>query len=253
MAIVGVSGSSLKVGAQSGIQKGVAGLGTNAVAGTDFQYPDVCDYEISFLQTQLNIVNPVSTRWKMMETVGARAVSAGSSTAGVPGGIQCVSAAAASSYSWLVPSYSIVVGVGFAIPPLTGATWGMSVRFSTNFANGDSGQAFVGNWTGLSNPDCVFGCYSPVSTANYIFSAGGVWVDTKFAMDGLIHIGRAWRIGGQTYWRLYSSAGVLQASGNAANLFPATGAFSGMVCAGTVAKSITVEGYWNVSVSERVV
>ena len=253
MAIVGVSGSSLKVGTESGIQKGVAGLGTNAVAGTDFQYPDVCDYEISFLQTQLNIVNPVSTRWKMMEGAGTLVNSAGSSVVGVPGGIQCVSAAAASSYMWVVPNYAVSAAVGSAIPPLTGAVWGMSVRFSTNFANGDAGQAFVGNWTGTSNPSCAFGCYSAVSAANYVFGAGGVWVNTNFAVDGLIHIGRAWRIGGQTYWRLYSSAGVLQASGNDATLFPATGAFPGMVCTGTVAKSITVNGYWNLSVSGRVV
>jgi hypothetical protein len=202
MAIVGVSDSSERIGSQSGIQKGVAGVVTNAASGTDYQFPDACDVEFAYLQSQLSIVNPVVTRWVMAEKSSSTLISTDAAVVGVAGGTSIVVSAVALKYAYLWNTLYHTVGSAI-IPAGTAGVWGVSTRFQLTSAFPISPTDFVqfGYCSTTQNGGPASALCGAVSTTNFLIELGttSVYTNTGIAIDNRVHTMRIYYIGSLMY------------------------------------------------------
>ena len=197
MAIVGVSGSSLKVGTLNGVLRADTGLISVSAPGSTYVAPDHIDQEFAVLQNILGFANPIRTRWVLAETLTATVVS-GSTLLGYPGCVRITTTAAAGTNGYVFNGVPTTLAPAQIPTAGTNAVWGWTFRFSLPTAPDATTSAIVRHQTTASG--MRFGAMGALFANTFCFTDVATFsTDTLVPFDTVIHTVRIYRIANRTY------------------------------------------------------
>ena len=264
MAIVGVSGSSLKVGTLNGILRADSGLVSVSAPGSTYVAPDYIDQEFAVLQGVLGFANPIRTRWVVAEAYSLYSVS-GSSIVGFGGSVRLTTGAVAGKICYVVNHATVI---STQIPTSeTNAVWGWTFRFSIPTAP-DATTISTVRHNGAS-AGMLFGAFPAVVANNFCLTDAATFsTDTLVPFDTVVHTVRIYRIANRTYiWmdniKNIDGSGVAQrgrfvavtagGSGGTADAFAAaSGQQMFYTTNGAGASVQMLDCYWSICLTDRV-